>query len=524
MDSHVDPISRRKFLTVVGGAGVAAAAYAGPSHAAVLRASAAASTKQSVLKIVSGESDGPSGTTDPAFSTSDADGTRISLVYDRLMYLDNSWRPQPQLATSWSSNKEGTVWEFKLRRGVKFHDGTPLTAADVVYSFQRLLDPKTGSAATSEMTGITSNDVSAPDPYTVRFDLKAADVVLPLTITNRFTFIVKNGMTKEFLRKQAIGTGPFKLASFTPGVEPTTFTKNSSYWMPGKPYVQGVSLTSITEEASRIAALESGEVHIIWDMTSADATSLGAQSGVDVYSVKTPFIVNLACWCDTPPFTDNRVRQAMKLVLDRSQVQELTVGKFGAVAYDDPVGGWMEYGLDVKGHVRDVKKAKQLLEAAGHHSGLSLELYTSDATDGMVQLATIFKQNAAPAGIDVNIIQADADSYWSDIWLKKPFVASSWSAQPAPNALATPYQSSSQWNETHWREPQFDALLKKAQSTTNVAEQTKCFHEAQQMIVDTGGALIPVYVDTVVATRKTVTGFPAPIQKFYKDFREVRFT
>ena len=214
----------------------------------------------------------------------------------------------------------------------------------------------------------------------------------------------------------------------------------------------------------------------------------------------------------------------MKLVLDRSQVRELTVGKFGAVAYDDPVGAWMQYGLNVKGHVRDVKKAKQLLEAAGHGSGLSLDLYTSDATDGMVQLATIFKQNAAPAGIDVNIIQADADSYWSDVWLKKPFVASSWSAQPAPNALATPYESKSQWNETHWREPKFDALLKKAQSTTNVAEQTKYYHEAQQMIVDTGGALIPVYVDTVVATRKNVTGFPAPIQKFYKDFRETRFT
>ena len=118
-EQKIEPdISRREFLTVVGGVGVAAgmATYAGPASAATLhkRAYAAAAAKQSVLKIVSGESDGPAGTIDPAFSTSDADGTRISLVYDRLLYLDNTWKPQPQLATSWSSNKEGTVWEFKL--------------------------------------------------------------------------------------------------------------------------------------------------------------------------------------------------------------------------------------------------------------------------------------------------------------------------------------------------------------------------------------------------------------------------
>jgi peptide/nickel transport system substrate-binding protein len=481
-------------------------------------------SKQRMLKIVSGESDGPAGTIDPAFSTSDADGTRISLVYDRLAYLDNAFKPQPQLATSWSSNADGTVWTFKLRPGVKFHDGSPLTAADVVYSFQRVLDPKTGSAGASEMPGIRASDVSAPDPHTVRFDLGTADVMLPVTITNRFTFIVKKGSTKKFLRDHEIGTGPFKLTSFTPGVEPCTFAKFPGYWMTGLPYVPSVSLSAMTEESSRIAALQSGEVDVIWDMTAVDAKTLSGQPKLSVYSVHTPFIVNLAAWCDTPPFNDNRVRQAMKYCLNRGEVQELTVGQYGAIANDDPVGSFMQYGLTTKTRPRDIATAKQLLEAAGHRSGLSVDLYTSAATDGMIQLATIFKQNAAPAGIDVNVIQTDADSYWDDIWLKKPFVASSWSAEPAITALTTPYESSSQWNETHFKEPKFDALLKKAQATTDTSVQTQCLDQAQQMIINEGGALIPVFVDTIVASASDIAGFPAPVQKFYKDFREVRFT
>jgi peptide/nickel transport system substrate-binding protein len=172
---------------------------------------------------------------------------------------------------------------------------------------------------------------------------------------------------------------------------------------------------------------------------------------------------------------------------------------------------------------QDIAQAKALLAAAGFPNGVSVDLYTSDATAGMVQLATIFQQQAAPAGINVNIKQADPSSYWDNIWLKQPFVASSWSGRAAIDALATPYLSTSQWNETHWYNSSFDALIKKAQGTVDPAARKTILEQAQKMVIDEGGALIPIFVDALSATRSNVTGWKLGVQKFYKDFRNVSF-
>src|SRR5579859_1408357 len=267
MEPHdrMPSLSRRRFMTLASGALAAGSVL--PLLDACAQSSQPAAKTGGTLRIVSGETDGPAGTVDPAFSTSDPDATRIALVYERPVILDDGFAPQPQLATSWQSNDTGDTWTFKLRSGVKFHDGSDLTAQDVVYTYQRLLDPATGSPAAAQLSNIRSSSVQAVDSSTVRFSLSSPDVDFPSTIANRFTFIVKNGMSKDQLRTTAVGTGPFKLQQFVPNQQPDVFVKNPSYWQPGIPKVDTIQLRAISEEASRISALESGQVDIIWDMT-----------------------------------------------------------------------------------------------------------------------------------------------------------------------------------------------------------------------------------------------------------------
>ena len=187
------------------------------------------------LRIAAGEADGPSGTIDPAFSTADPDAARISLVLERLVVLDDTFAPQPQLTESWSSNETADEWTFQLRKGVKFHEGAELSSEDVLYTYKRLIDPATGSPGTPSFTAIGS--VNAVDAHAVRFKLKQPVVEFPAYIANRFAYIVRAGQPAEDIRTKAIGTGPFKVQRFVPGEEPSVFVKHDAYWRPEPPKV-----------------------------------------------------------------------------------------------------------------------------------------------------------------------------------------------------------------------------------------------------------------------------------------------
>ena len=239
-------LSRRKVLASTG-----AVLAAGPLAAALHVPKSWAQAK--TLRIAAGEADGATGTMAPAQSTADPDAARISLVFERLVVLDDSFAAAPQLATSWESNATGDEWTFKLQEGVKFHDGEPFTAKHVIYTFRRLLDPATASPGASSMAAIDPDAITAVDDLTVRFKLKAATVEFPALIANRFTYIVREGQPESEMRTAGIGTGPFKVQKFVPGEDVSTFVKNETYWRPGLPKVHAVELRAIPEESARIA-------------------------------------------------------------------------------------------------------------------------------------------------------------------------------------------------------------------------------------------------------------------------------
>ena len=507
-------LSRRRLLATAG-----AALAAGPLAATLHVPKSWAQPK--TLRIAAGEADGATGTMDPAQSTADPDAARISLVFERLVVLDDSFAAAPQLATSWESNETGDEWTFKLREGVKFHDGEPFTAKHVIHTFKRLLDPATASPGASSMAAIDTAAITAPDELTVHFKLKSPTVEFPALIANRFTYIVREGQPDSEMRTAGIGTGPFKVQSFVPGEDVSNFVKNDDYWRPGLPKVDAVELRAIPEESARIAAIQSGQIDLCWDLGRAGIEQLKKSPDVNVVSTRAPFVLTLSCWADTPPFDDVRVRQAMKYVVDREQMLQLVLRGYGNIGDDNPVAPWVQYALKTEVRQRDIEKAKALLAEAGHPDGIDIELYTSETTPGFIEMATLYQAMASEAGIRVKLNKAPSNDYWSAVWLKQPFVCSSWSGRGADEALSVPYLSTSDWNETHWKRPEFDAFITEARATIDVAKRTELYQKAQQLLRDDGGAIISVFPDALGASRSNVSGWKLHPQQSTKDFSEV---
>ncbi len=515
MKPRVPGVSRRVFLAGAAGAGLAGAPY-------VLRRAEAAAGK--ILRIASGEADGTKGTLDPAFSQQDDDATRVALVYERLVILDETFAPRPQLADSWSTNATGDEWTFKLRRGVRFHDGEPFTARHVLHTYRRLLDPATGSPGRASLSAVDPKGIEAPDDLTVRFRLPQPVVQFPAYIANRFTYVVREGQPAEEYRTKGIGTGPFKIKHFAPGEEPSVFVRNDDYWRPGLPKVDGVELRSIPDGAAQVAAIAAGQIDLTWDLPRVGLARLEANPEVKVISVRTPYVLSMSMWVDTPPFNDLRVRQAMKYVIDREKMVKLVLGGHGQIADDNPVAPWVQYGLTEPARKRDIAKARALLAEAGHGNGLDVELQTSDAVIGFIELATLYQAMAAEAGINVKLVKSPAGEYWDNIWLKKPFVCSAWSGRAADEALSVPYLSDAEWNETHWRRPDYDKLIAEARRTVEDGKRGELYRQAERMLREEGGILIPAFPDAIGATRANVAGWSLHPQKFSKDFSQVEFT
>ncbi len=511
-------IGRRDFLRLLS-AGVATTGLATFPSSVI-----ASGGTSKVMRIATWESGGVKESMDPGFSYQESDACRVGLVYDRLFRIDSSYTPHPELAVSWHSNQNADQWTIELRKGVKFHNGKEFTAKDVVYTYKRLLDPKNGSAAAASLTAISADGIEAVDDYTVKFTLPEPIADLPLVISTRHTFIVPEGSKNEDLRINGIGTGPFKQKKFIPGELISYFVKNENYWEPGLPKVDMIELLSITEGTARNAALQSGEIDLSLSIDLAGMAALAKDKRVRVISARSPYVIDMVCWCDTPPFDDVRVRQAMKYCVDRDILIKTAALGHANIANDQPVAPWIRYSWEVEPRKQNYEKAKALLKEAGYENGLKLKLYTGDASPGMVAMAQVYKEMAAPAGIMIEVIQTPADSYWSEIWMKKSFHCESWVGRPADEALFIAYHSKAEWNTSHFRNKEFDEAIETARKTKDENKRAVLYQKAQRILSEQGGTIIPYFMDTLAASRSNVEGWEPHPTSYVKDFRYVDFS
>ncbi|NJM92524.1 MAG: hypothetical protein HC861_07780 [Rhodospirillaceae bacterium] len=231
--------------------------------------------------------------------------------------------------------------------------------------------------------------------------------------------------------------------------------------------------------------------------------------------------VTMGMFIDVPPFDDIRVRQAMKLVIDRQAIVDTALLGFGIPGNDNPIMPTSPdtYRTDVM--QRDVAKAKQLLADAGHPDGITVDLHAADLMPGTMAMVQAYQQMASEAGIKVNIVNESPGEYWDNVWLKRSFAVSNWGMRTTPAALSVAYRKTAPWNETHFFSDNYDALLDKAATTLDPDARRKLYQEAQRLISEEGGVIIPMFANIVAGTRKGCSGYTPASDHNRPDFSEI---
>ena len=482
-------INRRQLL--LGGAGAAAglalAACGSSSSASPSSATAAAGpVKRGGRLRIAYEGGGEAETLNPINAIVDIDSARAWNLFDSFVAPSPGATPANSLAESFHPNHDASVWTIRLRDGVEFHNGSSLTADDAIYSLRYTGRPGSPSSAAVTVAAIDLKGLKKLDRLTFRAPLVRPIADLPGWLLVNALFIVKAGTT-DF--SHPIGTGPFQFVSWTKG-QSSLFKRNPNYWDHPRPYVDELVLESLPDATTRLNALRAGQVDAVHDLDFATAKQYENGNGaIRLLYAKTPGMVPMTMAVDVPPFNDVRVRQAMRLIADRpALVNDVTAG-FGQVGNDVYGIGQRFYDGSLPQRHQDIDQAKSLLKAAGHES-LTVQLNTSTAASGMLESATIFAQQAAQAGVTIQLKQYPADSYFNPPFLKWGLGEDYFQAMSIANYMSLVLLSDSPYNETHWRRPSFDKLFYEALGDVNAATAQDKWSELQKIQYDQGGFLI----------------------------------
>jgi peptide/nickel transport system substrate-binding protein len=430
---------------------------------------------------------------------------------------------QPMLALSWSPNADGSVWTFKLRPNVKFSTGAPMTAADVVYTFQQLSDPKNASNALSAFVGVlTPAGVKMVDATTVEFHLEAPNGNFPYLISsdNYNAIIVPNGTDFGKWQSTFVGTGAFKLGSYTQSVG-ATFVPNPNYWGTA-PLLSGTSFKFYSSQAPMILGLQGNDVDVIAQFTPAGAAAILNSPSYKIISLKSANHRELSMRNDQAPFTDARVRQAVAYTLDRpGAVAALLSGK-GEVANDYPFGPrYPSTDPSVPQRTQNISMAKQLLAAAGHPNGFSTTM-NSEIYQEIPELAQVIQQDAAKAGINIKLNITNQTLYYgktfgSSPWLDGTMSLVDYGDRGVPNVyLTAPLTSAGTWNAARFKNTEYDNLVKQYVAALDLSTQRAVAGKIQRLLLAETPIVYPYWIDGLTASTPNVGGLnPTSIAQLY---------
>jgi len=439
----------------------------------------------------------------------------IEMLYSRLVQHDSSGRPAPDLALSWAADETAQTWTFTLREGVSFHDGKPFSSADVAYTIRHVLDPALESPGAAVLTIIDLDSLATPDPQTVVFRLTQPHADFPLLLLHYSCYIIPEG-SADTIGTTGIGTGPFKLESFD--AEGTTAVVANDDYYAGPPLVERIEIVGIADSPGRTSALLAGQID--FDSVSQESAALVEQNpNFTLTSLPAGDWLVMAMNVTQAPFTDVRVREALKLLVDRDAMVQTVLQGYGTVTGDHPVWPGDQYFREFQ-RPRDVERARALLAEAGYADGLELTLETSDIDQAMLNMAIAYREMAAEGGVNVEVVQHPADGYWNDIWLKVPFCTSSWGERQADQVLNEVFRSGASWNETSWNNAEFDGLLDQARKALEFEPRKALYQQAQQLLAENGGAIIPMFQNNLLAHRKGVAG----MDQRYFDWAKISVT
>src|SRR6266576_2291864 len=504
----VDPLGRRQFLRGLAGAGalagagglLAACSSGSPAPAASSPAATAAKKRGGALKVGLTGGSG-SDTLDPHKGLTYLDTARAQSLYQPLLQLNTRAQSEFVLAEEISPHGSTSQWVIRLRPGITFHDGKPLTADDVIFTLNRIITGKlTGSTPLGpiDVKGLKKLDkltvqVPMTSPYGSFTDQLAYWYYL---------YIVPVG----FDPKKPNGTGPFKYQSFTPG-QRSVFVRNMNYWRSGLPYVDTLTIIDFSDSASLQNALVGGVIHGAGALEGPQLAALASNGSVRTVKSATGAITPFTMRVDQAPFNDVNVRQAMRLIVDRQQLINSALDGSGTVGAD--VSSPYDPNYDTALHrEQDIAQAKSLLKKAGQEN-LKVQLVTSAVATGTVAMATVLAQQAQAAGVTISLKTVDPTTFFGPNYLSWTFSQDFYNYSPYLGQVAQSLLPTSPFNETHWSLPRYGDLYRQANATADPAVRKEIEHEMQQIDFTQGGYIIPAFIDALDAYSTKITGYAA---------------
>jgi peptide/nickel transport system substrate-binding protein len=524
------PFSRRQLLVGAGGAAALAALAAcggGEESTSTSSPSAAGSPKPGGNFRLGVTGGGTKDIMDGQNIITKPDQARLVSAFETLLTFNEEY----QLTTDGLAESVEAVnpklYTIRVHKGIEFQDGKTLTADDVIYSLQRIGTEKyglTGFAATASMD---IPNLKKVDKYTVQLPLKTPDSTVPQTLAS-YTFGIVPVGYKAYPSPQ-IGTGAYKLKSFTPGQQSVS-ERNPNYWRSGQPYFDTVTITDFADSTAQVNALLGGQIDAMTDLPASQVQVVESQSMNSLVS-KTGGWVPLCMAIDMPPFDDNRVRQAMRLIVDRQGMIDQVVSGYGFIGNDLYAPFDDGYFSELPQREQDIDKAKSLLKQAGQE-GLTVDLHTTPGASTMVSLATVFATQAKDAGVTVNV--KNDPNYYGDSYLKLAFSVDFWGTRGYLNQVQQGSLPTSPYNETHWppksgEGSNFEDLYNQALAATDDSKRIEIEHQMQQFEYDLGGYIIPYFGNLIDGYASNVAGFvPSKgtlnLDSFGHGYRTIWFT
>lgn len=415
------------------------------------------------------------------------DFARINSLFEPLVGMDDAAQLKLVLAEEITPNHDATLWTIRLRKGVTFHNGRELTADDVIFSFEREVDPKHPMPGAAGLSPVDVPGMKKLDPLTVRVPCYVPFSTFAETIAQ---VGYGNIVPVDFDPKDPVGTGPFKYKSFTPGQQ-SVFVRNENYWRSGLPYLSELVLDDVSDQTSQVNGLLSGQFDVV-NLLSVAATKSVTDGGGKLLIAAgggwTPFTMRL----DRPPFDDVRVRQAMRYIVNRPEMMEAVFGGKGTLGNDlfsiwDP-----SYDHALPQREQDIGRAKALLKAAGRED-LSVTLVTAAVAQGTISAAQVFAQQAAAAGVKVGLDEVNVTEFYGPNYLKWPFAQDYWYYALYLPQVSDATLPTSPFNECHFDDPRYSGLYQEALRTVDRSRRSDIVHEMQLIDYDQGGYIIPYF-------------------------------
>ena len=439
-------------------------------------------------------------TLDPRSASGDSEIAVLNALYDYLIDTDSAANLVPRLASSWEVSDDGLQYTLQLREDAAFHDGSPVTVDDVLWTIQWHQDSE--STITNLLTSVES--VEAGDGNTVVMTLTDPNPDFLYNLTDNKFVILKSGA--ENIGAEFNGSGPFILDELIPG-DRAIMSANPNYWG-GAPSIETLEFIFFDDQQAGIAAVQGGTADGILRLDNSSFLGFSGDVNFTASDVPTSGHHLVRLRADRAPGDDVRVRQAFKLATDRQAIWDRIQLGFGAVGKDSPIGpAFGQYFLeDAEVPARDPQAAADLLAEAGYADGLDMTLHVPNSGN-FPDLAQTLAAQWEEAGIRVEIQLEDENAYYVEDWLEVDLGVTGWGARPIPQIyLDVAYQTDAIWNESHYSDPRVDELIDIARSSLDQDERVAAYKEIQQIMLDTGPIIVPYFFAQFMVLAENVGG------------------